>query len=391
MKNELFEIIIYSCGHGIVTIDGSLGYSDATPNNVVGRKPLDEYKKISAHSPSVVTVDLKKPAMLSGLLNCSATMDMSNIVEFWVDWNYVGNTMIPGDTTREIYLEPGKHELRISSVENKINHRHSVWLLKETEKQEKSDLKVIIPLFYPEEKCYDMIRIAASAARKNNVWIDVYGPGKQFVDFSQAKVLNAIEKIKEFSDDYKYIMLCDCHDTGIIKDSKKIIESFNRMSKDIVIGSEKGCWPVYCQEWKDGFPDRENGRKFANAGVWIGKRDRIIELLEYFSHLYMAMKHNSMPEQSMFPFNIGNEEDPSSLWYHRGCVCDDQFLWHGIFIHAREYFNLTIDYDFEIIANLIREDNPYDAIEKHSPCILHCAQWTKAHMHQMLGQLDCLE
>lgn len=376
MKNELFTILESSCSHGQVVTDGSLGY-ESIPNIVTARHQLHGYSMISAHAPSVVKIELHKPVVLSGLLNCSALLDRSNVLEYLVDWNYVGHAMNPGDETPVIYLSPGIHELRVINNGTNIHNRHSVWLLKETDMSEDNPLCVLSPMFFSLDECPRVSGVFCSSARKQNIWIDFFGMGQDFPGFTVAKIILAIEQIKSKFNRYEYFMMCDCCDVFFTNHLDNILHSFLDMNSDIVIGAEVQSHRIHTNDWINSFEKKEKGRNFINAGIWIGKKKPLLQALEKMQSVYTDIIDNNYKKE------YGTTEDIDGIWRNRMWATDDQILWQ--LLYKTKKFDIKLDDECKIISNCNGE-GPEDRIQSGLSSIFHFPGYQDTHLtHKYAG------
>ena len=58
------------------------------------------------------------------------------------------------------------------------------------------------------------------------------------------KIIKLRRELLKIADQYEHILFLDALDTGIIKSQEEILKRFNSIGADIVLGAEKGLWPV---------------------------------------------------------------------------------------------------------------------------------------------------
>jgi hypothetical protein len=387
----VFQVIRSNVGYGEISTSG-LGYW-AYADQIVARRNLDGYRVISAHAPSVVEIQLHEPAMLSGLMNCTAVLVHDNPVGFWVDWNYVGMASGPGDETPEIYLGPGRHELRIVHLGDNNYWRQTVWLLRPTPLQPAPPLAVVTVSQFPEEQCHDRLLLFAATARKQGIRIHAFGTCEPFRGYTDAKILRMREWIRSLPSHYTHVLYCDAVDTGLVASSTEILENFQSLGTPILTGAEASCWPVaHRQEWAQAFPDACGGRNWSQAGNWIGERTAILDALDLMARWYEQMGSEDST-------GLGDPWDMRTAWPHRWARDNDQYLWQCL--QRQRNLPLTIDSEFAVIANLYAEDSRFDGsgafafdqtrlvdkITGHRPCVLHFSGGAHNYFHQWLGRL----
>jgi hypothetical protein len=96
--------------------------------------------------------------------------------------------------------------------------------------------------------------------------------------YKTVKVLEYIES--NIIGNYEYILFLDATDTNFIKSPENLIEKFQKLNCDVVMGAEKGLWPptnfTHLYENKRAI----NDSKYLNSGTYFGYTTKIIEHME---------------------------------------------------------------------------------------------------------------
>src|SRR5687767_9329291 len=94
-------------GWGELRSDGSLGYDGGCCPQPRCRSELQDCRVISAHAPARLEIETDEPLEIFGFLNASAAFQPHNPVEFWANWNFVGELTLPAAVTAPLTLRPG--------------------------------------------------------------------------------------------------------------------------------------------------------------------------------------------------------------------------------------------------------------------------------------------
>jgi len=96
--------------------------------------------------------------------------------------------------------------------------------------------------------------------------------------YKTVKVLEYIES--NIIGNYEYILFLDATDTNFIKSPENLIEKFQKLNCDVVMGAEKGLWPptnfTHLYENKRVI----NDCKYLNSGTYFGYTDKIVNHLK---------------------------------------------------------------------------------------------------------------
>lgn len=125
-ENDSLRVLSWNVGKGKLGINES-GYETAISVLRNGRGGPSFV--LSAHCPSTVHVDVKKPIAVSGMLDGSSDCDVYSPCRFFVSKKNIGSPISPSDRTGVVILEPGMHELKIRSMDPK--NKRSLWLFEE--------------------------------------------------------------------------------------------------------------------------------------------------------------------------------------------------------------------------------------------------------------------
>lgn len=125
-ENDSLRILSWNVGKGKLGINES-GY-DATLS-VPGNDRNEPLLVLSAHCPSTIRIDVKKPIAVSGMLDEASDIDVYSPCRFYVSKKNIGNPVSPRVRTETTKLEPGMHELEIRSMDPE--NKRSLWLFEE--------------------------------------------------------------------------------------------------------------------------------------------------------------------------------------------------------------------------------------------------------------------
>jgi hypothetical protein len=160
------------------------------------------------------------------------------------------------------------------------------------------------------------------------------------------KIVKFRRELLKIASEYKHILFLDALDTGILKSKDVILDRYKAFNRDIVLGAERGLWPV--TDFTDGYKDitPESDATYLNSGTYIGTTEKILEALQRIQ-------------------DFGREK-----------VLEDQGAWTRLFLSKE--MNLTIDYNrslffstHETKSMLNIEDGQFKGFIDTDPCIIH--------------------
>lgn len=155
-----------------------------------------------------------------------------------------------------------------------------------------------------------------------------------------SKVKLLYKAIREGLIQEEYIIYCDCFDLVFTIDPiflfENYLECFGFGSRDIVISSEKNCFPENLREEYNLLPYTST-YKYLNSGMIVGSTSNILEAL-------ISMEVENIPED--YRMEDGN-------MFH----VNDQFLWQQIFL--KQPVPMKLDYS-QILCNTLHNVKSYD-------------------------------
>ncbi len=160
------------------------------------------------------------------------------------------------------------------------------------------------------------------------------------------KTIKLVRELEKIANTTQHILFLDALDTAIIKDKQTILERFNSFNCDIVLGAEKGLWPVteFTSQYQN--INVTHDTKYLNSGTYIGKTEKIIEAL----HRIIA--------------------------FGRDKVLEDQGAWTRLFLSNE--MNIKIDYDRKLFFStheskekLVLEEGQFKGFMDTDPCVVH--------------------
>lgn len=156
----------------------------------------------------------------------------------------------------------------------------------------------------------------------------------------------------------KYILFSDCWDLVYAAKPEEVIERYLEFNADLVISSEKTCFPENLKEDYDKLPFTSS-YKYLNSGMIVGRTDSLYTTLE-------AMEVENIPNDYF------DAEKGHNIHFN------DQFEYQKIFL--KQPVNIKLDYN-QVIANSLHEVtiDELDFSEKRirnietnsTPCVLH--------------------
>lgn len=134
--------------------------------------------------------------------------------------------------------------------------------------------------------CYwdnDMpVQDLATSCKIAGVDFHSYGIKEVFTSWKQSKIDGLIKYLNGLN--YEYVLFTDGFDSLVVRDKTAIIDSYYMYNASIVISAEKNCYPMEKQEHL--FKKHDSGYNYPCAGGFMGKRQKIIDTLEFISSKY---------------------------------------------------------------------------------------------------------
>jgi hypothetical protein len=367
---------------GAFASDGSLGYEGGCCPQLRCRADLRECRLLSAHAPSKVVVECSEPVEVFGFLNASATFDPRNPVEFWTDWNFVGEVSRPAEATAPMKLAPGRHVL-LAACEN-LNGRHTVWALRRTDPFAEADLTAVTIAAYPEAQVPTALRGLGRSARKQGIPVHVCFVGENYDSHLHMKVRRLRPVLESLRS--SRVMYVDGRDCVFLEGLDRIDAEFRAMRAPVIMAAEAECHPFRDAAWASRFPKHSSGCNWLSAGQFMGDRELLVRFLRVLEDLSDRMKRAAQNEM------------PELVGYHRYFSEDDQLLWQIAWLKG--LVELMPDYEGRVFRNvntldttLAEENRHFDlrdgVVFKPSgrrPSVLHFSgSAANSSMHQWAG------
>jgi hypothetical protein len=394
--SELVADLRGTSDSGIIATGGLLGFHDGLVNQPMCRRRLDGCFIISAPAPSQIRLTLRQPAVVFGFLNAGCTLDRSKPVAFWANGNYVGHAVAPSDHTRELQLPAGPCLLQATCDGSPSPGRHSGWALKVDERRRADPVAVecatpdntvvMCIASYPAEDMPAALSDFAGSARKHDIWLEVRGVGETY-GHVRSKVVRMRQWIRRLPPHVRYVLYVDATDTLFTRPLAAICLRFNELASPIVIGAEAICYPVLDPRWRERFPSHAHGRRWLNAGMWMGERGALLGALDEL------VKLNDEFQQPAPTPRLAD------VWEWREWFDDDQFLWQVaalkniIPLHldrASQLFLNVASVDPRLTGNSDCDLDPANGIVTvratgGQPAVLHFSGSANAHCKQQWG------
>lgn len=127
----------------------------------------------------------------------------------------------------------------------------------------------------------------------------------------------------------EFTIFCDSWDLVFTDNPDNIIDKFKSFKCDVVISSEKNCFPADLKEEYDKLDSEGSSYKYLNSGMIVGYTDKILEMLE-------AMEVESIPDDYF--------DGEKNIHFN------DQFEFQKIFI--KQPVHIRLDYKQHICNTL---------------------------------------
>lgn len=111
----------------------------------------------------------------------------------------------------------------------------------------------------------------------------IIGNGDKWVNF-MTKIISLYNYLINMKENYDLVCVTDCYDVLCCGSKLKLIEKFKTFNKDIVFSAESNCAKdkcIYLNNYYQNKYDENIIYPYLNAGFYIGKRNKIIELLKF--------------------------------------------------------------------------------------------------------------
>jgi hypothetical protein len=381
MVSESFRVVSSHVSWGSFASDGSLGYDGGCCSGPRCRADLRDCRLLSAHAPSKVVLESAEPLEVFGFLNASARFEPSNPVEFWADWNFVGDVTIPSTATSPTTLMPGRHELVVSC--GRFESRHTLWAVRRAEASPAPSLTAVTIAAYPESHVPSVLRVLARSARKHGAKLHVCFVCERYESHSEMKARRLRQVIQSLAT--PHVMYVDGRDCILLDGLDHIDREFRSMRAPVVMAAEAECHPVRDGDWAARFPSHPSGCNWLNAGQFIGERQALVHTLGVIEELWERVRR---------PGRAGELRD---LVRYRHFGDNDQLLWQVAWLNG--LIELRPDYEGQIFRNVntldvrLGENRHFDLADgvvfKQSgrrPSALHFSNTTEQTcMHQWAG------
>ena len=338
-----------------------LPWQEETAQEIMGRRCFVGWESIVAHAPSTVRLSLHAPAEIVGLLNCSAYFDPDISAEFWADHNFIGETRRAGDETKSIRLPAGEHVLHVRA--SREGGRHTVWLVRQIAASAAcpgcfpENTAVVTIGCYPQDRLSSALNIFGRSAARHGVWIQPLGAGESYGSHYQAKIVRLRAWLASVEADY--VLYIDGRDALFCGDLPAICRAYRESDTPILIGCERECWQIRDPEWFNCYPEAIGGRRWINAGCFMGPRETLINALGELAKLREELGGSVAPRTG---------RGYADVWRQRHAFGEcDQFLWQAA--HLTGLLPLKIDDRCRLVANITLEGvqlaaNPFCGIDR---------------------------
>jgi hypothetical protein len=318
-------------GHGKVAIDAGLGFDDDVCPGILVPFDLTGWHTMSAHAPSRIGLICYRQFEVFGFLNGSARNHPENPVTFSINGELIGTLSGPGERTPAVRLPQSHHTQLQCSVPANNDSRHAVWAIREVETTTGDDIatvdntRIITIAAYPAPVARQRIAPFVASCHRQRTIPQVFGIGETY-DHYKSKVERMRKWIgpplsqrceENLNERIKYILYIDGRDSLLVRPLAEICREFNAIGAKIACGMESSCWPVRDSKWAGRFRDAPGGRRWTNAGVWMGERNALVNAMDSMIELHREL---AMDQPS------GRAE---RVWQYRNVYRDDQFLWQA--------------------------------------------------------------
>ncbi len=317
--DKLFEIVDAEVGFGNVATGGSLGYDCPETGGLVATPFTSEYQDvISAHAPSLVTIDVQRAVGIAGASNATYS---GTPVRCWINDHQIGMLSHASQRTPYINLPRGRYVLEMDTMNRDGNCKHTLWLVRETPDLEQDRLAVVTVGCYSRHDLADELRWLFASAAKHGMLVHVEGVNEPFGNFYTRKVECVFERMAALPDVYSHAIYVDGRDAMILASESEIKKKLDMIGGS-VIGTESCSWPLdEDEEWAKAFTGPTEW-VYPQAGNWGGRLNgigSILETLVEVMKLHYRLKHGTGPGWLYKP----DGSPRYNPW-------DDQFMWQAL-------------------------------------------------------------
>jgi len=330
-------------GHGRLALN-ALGYDSTTAGRIVHPTLTAGWEVLSAHADSQVRLTLHAPAEVVGFLNASASYRPDAPVEFHADRNALGRVAGPCGATAPVRLAAGKHLLEATCAGRDTAWRHSCWALRPAEVvtgpspvrdsparlATPDRLAVVTVACYDEREVPGRLRVLTESARRQGVWLTVWGVAERHAHHSDSKVLRLRRWLRSLPPACSHVLALDARDTVLQGDAAAMCDAYNAAGAPILVSAERLSAPVCDREWQARWPAAIGDRRFLNSGCFMAERGALAHALDVLAALWEDAVGIGTGEALR---RLAPRLDRAALafvkrWSH-GNVYNDQYLWQS--------------------------------------------------------------
>ncbi len=332
MNNSLFHSIEGTVAYGEIGLDGSLGHNDL---NVFPAPEYDDWEAISAHGPSLLHIETKRPLRLLGTLSASASrLFREHPVEFHVgDWR-LGQCVGPWDVTRDIVIPPGKYELNVKTGGD-ASHCHSVWLCREESVHElatpENTVFLSVDTYGPKHGYSSLMRSTAANQGIDVIFLDEGLTWRGFYHHKIERMMSTLRRFRESGKRFAFIL--DARDIAFLDPLPLMLAKFNAINEGKIVYNTDGLGAMYpCAfEWFREACRRAAGhfQGILNAGVLVGGIDTFLEAMPVCRDI-----RGALIEGAPWPGVMERLYRAHGSWRKD----DDQYLYHICQVYRPELF-----------------------------------------------------
>lgn len=144
------------------------------------------------------------------------------------------------------------------------------------------DVLVYTAAFYDDDS---QLRCLAGSCRELGMDLKMFGQGKGFPGYVNAKVHQHIKFLKEHPS-YEYSLYSDASDTFYLRPLERMHEVFTDYGKPMIISAETECYPYTILNIVDRYPEAPTRWRYINSGHIFGLREYVLDRLEWMAEAY---------------------------------------------------------------------------------------------------------